>query len=77
MPSIPVRTMAAIVSGFILLNMPPMPSSSPPSSSGRMETGTRAAVAPLGAPKYLYVTPMRPPLISPPVVLSPVVSSRR
>ena len=53
MPSMPVRTIAAIVSGLILVNMPPMPSSSPPSSSGRIEMGTRAAVAPSGAPKYL------------------------
>ena len=44
----PVRTIAAIVSGLILVNMPFMPSSSPPSSSGRIEIGTRAAVAPSG-----------------------------
>ncbi|MFF7672213.1 hypothetical protein ACIPXX_25385 [Streptomyces griseus] len=42
-----------------------MPSSSPPSSSGRIEMGTRAAVAPSGAPKYLYVTPIPPPLLVP------------
>ncbi len=49
----PVRTIAAMVSGLILVNMPFIPSSSPPSSSGRIEIGTRAAVAPSGAPKYL------------------------
>ena len=59
----PVRTIAAMVSGLILVNMPFMPSSSPPSSSGRIEIGTRAAVAPSGAPKYLYVTPTRPPFL--------------
>ncbi len=52
-PSMPVRTIAATVSGLIRVNMPPMPSSSPPSSSGRMISGTRAAAAPFGAPKYL------------------------
>ncbi|GHI88125.1 hypothetical protein Sxan_54890 [Streptomyces xanthophaeus] len=30
--------------------------------AGRIVTGTRAAVAPSGAPKYLYVTPMPRPL---------------
>ncbi len=48
----PVRTIAAMVSGLILVNMPFMPSSSPP-SSWSIEIGARAAVAPSGAPKYL------------------------
>lgn len=61
----PVSTIAAMVSGLIRVNMPFMPSSSPPSSSGRIESGTRAAVAPSGAPKYLYVTPTRPPCLLP------------
>ena len=56
-PSMPVRTIAAMVSGLILVNMPLMTSSSPPSSSGRIEIGTRAAVAPSGAPKYCRSPP--------------------
>ncbi len=62
---------------LILVNMPFLPSSSPPSSSGgRIEIGTRAAVAPSGAPKYLYVTPTRPPFLLPALRRSVRRSSR-
>ena len=53
----PVRTIAAIVSGLILVNMPPMPSSSPPSSSGRIEIGHACGGGTVGRAEVLVGHP--------------------